>query len=76
MEQIVCEEQTKALGHILLYLNTHPDSSRTLAEQTAAVWKKLTEEGLESISSSSDCPPFMAMPRIQEIFACINRCRF
>ncbi len=76
VEQIVCEEQTKALGHILLYLNTHPDSSRTLAEQTAAVWKKLTEEGLESISSSSDCPPFMAMPRIQEIFACINRCRF
>lgn len=75
VEQLVCEEQTRALGYMLLYLHTHSDSAKTLAEQLGVLYSKAVREGLESIAKA-DCPPFMAMPRIQEVFACINRCRF
>ncbi len=74
VEQLIDEEQLRALGHILLYLNEQPSSGLSLWEQLSALYEKLITEGLESITSSS-CPPFMAMPRLQEIFACVNRSR-
>ncbi len=74
VEQLVDEEQSRALGYILLYLQTHPLPGKDMASCLSVLWEKLKKEGLESIVSS-DCPPFMAMPRLQEIFACVNRCR-
>lgn len=74
VEQIANEEQTRALGYILLYLNSHSEVPAALTDQITHLYKKLLREGLESITSS-DCPPFMALPRIQEVFACVNRFR-
>ncbi|MCI8465162.1 MAG: ABC-ATPase domain-containing protein [Lachnospiraceae bacterium] len=74
VEQLADEEQTRALGYLLQYLVEHPQSA-SMAEQLTFLYQKLLTEGLESIVSS-DCPPFMALPRLQEVFACVNRCRF
>lgn len=74
VEQLADEEQTRALGYILLYLNNHHEENASLAEQLSHLYEKIQKEGMESITSF-DCPPFMALPRIQEIFACINRYR-
>ena len=74
VEQLADEEQTRALGYILQYLMAHP-SDAPMAGQLTALYRKLQTEGLESVTSS-DCPPFMALPRLQEVFACVNRCRF
>lgn len=74
VEQLADEEQTRALGYILQYLMAHP-SDASMAGQLTALYRKLQTEGLESVTSS-DCPPFMALPRLQEVFACVNRCRF
>ncbi len=75
VEQLADEEQTRALGHILLYLNTRLDSPVPLSDQLPRLYEKIVREGMESITSW-DCPPFMALPRLQEIYACVNRCRF
>ena len=75
VEQLMDEEQTRALGSILQYLMIHGRPDASLSDQLRHLYEKLTSEGLESIVSS-DCPPFMALPRLQEIFACVNRCRF
>ena len=75
VEQLVDEEQTRALGSILQYLMIHGHPDASLSDQLRHLYETLTSEGLESIVSS-DCPPFLALPRLQEIFACVNRCRF
>ena len=75
VEQLVDEEQTRALGSILQYLVIHGHPDASLSDQLRHLYETLTSEGLESIVSS-DCPPFLALPRLQEIFACVNRCRF
>ena len=73
MEQLADEEQCRALGYILLWLKSRP-AGGTMAEVLSRLYEKLQKEGLSSIASP-ECPPFMAVPRLQEIFACVNRCR-
>ena len=73
VEQLADEEQCRALGYILLWLKSRP-AGGTMAEVLSRLYEKLQNEVLSSIASP-ECPPFMAMPRLQEIFACVNRCR-
>ena len=74
VEQLSDEEQVRALGHLLLTFLEQPASDKPLTDRLTALYKQVTDDGLESVTNPS-CPPFMAMPRLQELFACVNRFR-
>lgn len=71
LEQLIDEEQTRALGYIIKLLEERLDGKRTLIEAVDQLEKLLAEKGLEALSALSS----LAVPRRQEIFACINRYR-
>lgn len=73
VEQIADPEQTKALGQFLAWLLAHADG-RPLADQIHQIYFKVRKEGFSALCPG-DCPPFMALPREQEVFACCNRYR-
>lgn len=73
VEQLADPEQTKALGYFLIWLSEHANG-RPLPEQITQLYAKVKKEGFSVICPGS-CPPFAALPRIQEVFACCNRCR-
>lgn len=76
VEQLVDSEQLSALAYLLKYAECHIfDGKRTLTEAVDALEKVLAERGLSAICESSYLPCGLAMPRRQEIFACINRYR-
>lgn len=50
------------------------DGKHTLPEAVEMLWHRISEKGLSSISSGRNIPD-MAMPRKQEILACLNRYR-
>ena len=75
VEQLADREQTAALGYCLLYLLEYLfDGKRTLAEAVELLYGKIGAEGLEAIVPGRTVPD-LALPRKQEIFACVNRYR-
>ena len=69
-------EQTNALAQILRYCVEHQLLERyTVADTVALVQKEITKGGLSAISDSSYAAMGLCMPRVQEIFACMNRYR-
>lgn len=76
VEQLVDSEQSAALAQLMKYILAQGfDGTRTLrevVEQTSGVWR---QNGWEAVCGSSMIPGNLAMPRTQEIFACINRFR-
>ena len=76
IEQIVDSEQTAALGMILKYVAENlVDGKRTLPQIGEYVAERLREKGLEFFAEGSYIAGGYAMPRIQEIYACLNRYR-
>ncbi|MBO5069518.1 MAG: ABC-ATPase domain-containing protein [Roseburia sp.] len=76
MELLVDSEQLSALAYLLKYAECHIfDGKRTLTESVDILEKILAEKGLAAICESSYLPCGLAMPRRQEIFACMNRYR-
>lgn len=76
VEQLADTEQLAALAYILKYAECHVfDGKRTLQECVEMLMCVLDEKGLAAICESSYLPCGLAMPRRQEIFACINRYR-
>lgn len=76
VEQLVDTEQLSALAYLLKYAEGHVfDGRRTLTESVDILMKLLEEKGLAAVCESSYLPCGLAMPRRQEIFACINRYR-
>ena len=76
VEQLVDSEQLSALAYLLKYAQCHIfDGKRTLIESVDLLMKVMDEKGLAAICESSYLPCGLAMPRRQEIFACINRYR-
>ena len=76
VEQLVDSEQLSALAYLLKYAECHLfDGKRTLKECVAQLKKLLDAKGLAAVCESSYLPCGLAMPREQEIFACINRYR-
>lgn len=76
VEQLSDTEQLAALAYILKYAESHVfDGRRTLKEAVDVVMKVLDEKGLAVVCESSYLPCGLAMPRRQEIFACVNRYR-
>ena len=76
MEQLADSEQTAALGYAFLYAQLHiMDGKKTLQQVVEQLMEQIQRKGLGSISGSSYPRTGLAMPRKQEIFACINRYR-
>lgn len=76
VEQITDSEQLSALAYILKYAECHVfDGKRTLRESVDILMQVIEEKGLAAICEGSYLPCGLAMPRRQEIFACINRYR-
>lgn len=73
VEQLADPEQTRALGSFLAWLIENADG-RPLPEQIRRIYARVEKEGFSAVAPGA-CPPFMALPRIQEVFACCNRCR-
>ncbi|MCM1184191.1 MAG: ABC-ATPase domain-containing protein [Roseburia sp.] len=75
VEQLVDSEQLRLLGYMVKYLNERIfDGKTNLADAVERFWTDLEKEGLELLCGRS-LPCNLAMPRKQELFACINRCR-
>lgn len=74
VEQLVDGEQTTALSYLLRYAKEHyAGSNLTLVQLVAELTALMEKQGLSAICESSYVPVNLAMPRMQEIFACFNR---
>lgn len=76
LEQICDPEQVNTLSALLHYTQTHLFNGRTtLQESMERLETLLDEKGLELLSENGRIAPNLALPRIQEIYACLNRYR-
>ncbi|NCB94503.1 MAG: isopentenyl-diphosphate delta-isomerase [Clostridia bacterium] len=76
VEQLTDPEQVNALALILRYMQLHLfDGKLTLQDAVSKLEAQLSTQGFSLISDSNRIPPNLAMPRLQEVFACINRFR-
>lgn len=75
-EQLIDAEQTAALGLLLKYAVEHlADGRRTLPEIVQFLWKNLSLHGMSFFTENQKISCGYATPRIQEIYACLNRYR-
>lgn len=75
VEQLKDSEQLQALGQILIYLEQSVFNGRkSLHQSVEEVWSILQEGGFSKLLGKS-LPGNLAMPRKQEIYACLNRYR-
>lgn len=76
VEQIADSEQLTALGYILVYAVKNLINGKNTITQIVDNIMALTDKnGLAAICTNSHIPCNLAMPRRQEIFACLNRYR-
>ena len=74
VEQLVDEEQTQALAYLLRFAKENYGGRNTGVKSVVdALWRILETKGLAGVCGERT-PSGLAMPRIQEIFACFNRC--
>lgn len=74
LEQLCDPEQVNTLSALLRYTQTHLFNGRsTLQESMKRLETLLDEKGLELLSEAGRLSPSLALPRIQEIYACLNR---
>lgn len=74
VEQLVDEEQTQTLAYLLRYAKEHyGEGKNDVSSVVKALERILKAKGLAGICDSGNVPSGLAMPRVQEIFACFNR---
>lgn len=74
VEQLVDEEQTQTLAYLLRYAKEHYGDKKTdVVSVVKALENILKTKGLAGICDKGNVPSGLAMPRVQEIFACFNR---
>lgn len=75
LEQLADEEQTQGLAFLLRFgLEQTIDGKKTVQQTVKIMFDKLVTEGWDGICPSY-VPCGLARPRIQELFACLNRFR-
>ncbi len=75
LEQLLDTEQVNALAHLLRYgLEEVMDGRRTVRQTVETIWNAWEKQGWKPFSSSY-VPCGLAKPRIQELYACLNRFR-
>ena len=76
IEQLIDTEQTAALGIMLKYaVEKLIDGKRTLSDIAEYMITQMQKKGLSFFAEGSYIPGGYAMPRPQEIYACLNRYR-
>ncbi len=76
VEQLMDSEQLTSLGNVVKHLEENVfDGKRTLLQTIEELYKKLDLQGLSAVCDGSYLPGNLAMPRKQEIYACLNRYR-
>lgn len=76
VEQLTDTEQLGTLGQLMKYAQLHLfDGKRTLGDAAEELWKILDTKGLPAVCGGSYVPGGYALPRKQEIYACLNRYR-
>lgn len=86
VEQLVDPEQLTTLSYMLKYMKLHDfDGRKTLGEAVEAVCDRIGEKGFGAFFGGAGhsaeagaggmVPGNLAMPRKQELFAALNRCR-
>lgn len=76
VEQLVDSEQTMLLGYLVKYARKQLfDGKRDLQTVVRLLEKTMREKGFAAVCESRYLPCNLAVPRTQEIYACLNRCR-
>lgn len=76
VEQLTDSEQVSALGYCVKYAEQHLFGGRTtMQEIVKKLAEKIEKDGLAGLCESRANVANLAMPREQEIFACLNRYR-
>ena len=76
VEQLVDSEQLNTLGQIVRFLEEEIfDGRKTLGQAIEQVENVLDKKGLAGVCERNTVPGNLARPRIQEIYACMNRYR-
>ncbi len=76
VEQLIDAEQTATLGMLLKYACEHLiDGKRSISEIVEFLEKQLQSRGLSFLEEGEAIPCGYALPRVQEIYSCFNRCR-
>lgn len=76
VEQLVDSEQLNTLGQIVRFLEEEIfDGRKTLGQAIEQVENVLDKKGLAGVCEGNTVPGNLARPRIQEIYACMNRYR-
>lgn len=76
VEQLVDSEQVSALGYCVQYAEKHLlDGRKTIQKVAEELERKLQKEGLACLCESTSNVACLALPRKQEIHACLNRYR-
>ena len=75
LEQLLDPEQVSALAHLLRYgLEQVMDGRKTVRQTVETIWNAWEKQGWKPFTSSF-VPCGLAKPRIQELYACLNRFR-
>ncbi len=76
VEQLVDSEQTMALGYMVKYAKQRLfDGKKDLKAVVDMLVKIVEQKGIGAVCEGRYLPCNLAMPRVQEIYACLNRCR-
>lgn len=82
VEQLVDPEQLTALSHMLKNMKFHDfDGKKTLGEAVENMYNRIEEKGFAAFcgagksGDTGSLPGNLAMPRKQELYAALNRCR-
>lgn len=77
VEQLADSEQLTALAYMLKYLKLYVfDGKKTLGEAVETVYQEIESKGFNAFcAKGGQLPGSLAMPRKQELYAALNRCR-
>lgn len=76
VEQLVDSEQLTALAYLVKSMKLHDfDGKKTLQEAINGIYKRIEAKGFSAFTGGEYLPSNLAMPRPQELYAAINRCR-
>lgn len=76
VEQLADSEQLNALAQLMKYMRSHVlDGKKTLQEVVQETMRQLENQGWEAVCGGSYLPGNLSVPRVQEVFACVNRWR-
>ena len=76
VEQVADEEQLTCLGYLMRELETHRMNGKTsICELVESLYRDIERQGLKDVLGERELPGNLALPRKEELYACLNRYR-